>query len=169
ATTKRQLRARSRQVPDERDLGDWPQIHTLLGDLRVRGVHRVRAAAGQRHGRGGARGRTGRAAGQRREHPAAAYRDDPGHVLLRHLQRVAHLRPGRAAERVGRPGVRRPPHPDRVHQQRVGLLLLRLQGQALRRVARHPQPRRRGGPGVRPRHRLRCHQGTPPSQSHRQG
>ncbi|KAF7002377.1 hypothetical protein CFC21_017876, partial [Triticum aestivum] len=51
-------------------------------------------------------------------------------VLLRHVDRRSVVRPGREAQRVGRPQLRHASHPDRVHQHRLGLLLLGLQGKA---------------------------------------
>jgi hypothetical protein len=89
---ERQLRVPSRPVPDERLGGDGGERDPELEDLRARRVHPVRAET-RGHDPAGAGGRARGAAGQRRLHPAADQRD-AGRVVLHHLQRVAHLRPG---------------------------------------------------------------------------
>ncbi|XP_066306476.1 uncharacterized protein [Miscanthus floridulus] len=164
SSSERQLRGWPAQVgAGERNGGVGRQRHPALGDLRLRGVHRVGAQAG-RHAAGGAAGRARGAPRQRGLHPAAPGRD-ARRLLRHHLQRGADVRAGGDAQRVGEPRVGGAPHADHLRQQRLGLVRLGLQGQVRRRDARHPQPRRGGGPRLRPAHRRRRHPGAVPAHA----
>lgn len=167
-----QLRGPAEPVPDERLASDGGERDPVLEDHRLRRVHRVRAAAGG-HDPDGAGGRTRPAPGQGRLHSAGDQRD-AGPLLLHHLPRVPHLRPGREAEpqdrprnRLPRPVRRATPHPDGVLQLRLGRLLLGLRGRSRHRVLHRSPPL--GGTGrrrLRSYHRRICHQDAQHATAH---
>ena len=90
---ERELRVRSKGVGSERDGGGWrKQVDSRMGDIGIRGVHKVGAEAGG-HAAGGAGGSVRGAVGERGV-DKAEHKGDEGDVLLDHVHGGSDVRAG---------------------------------------------------------------------------
>jgi len=97
-----------------------------MGDLWLRGVHKVRPEAG-RHAARGPRGGLRGAPRERGLHQAED-QGDQGHVLLHHLHGGPHLRAGGEAQHIRHSRLGRHSYSDFVYQQWLGPDCIRVQG-----------------------------------------